>query len=628
MSRIGVALVSFCLICLFCDALGQIVFPGYDTEEIAQSPVYWQRHRTADRQPLISCKENAVNYDCLFKNVHIGDSEVVSLDRFTDYEQPYASNYTSLAFADSTIRRLSKVFLQVYPNTTLLTLQDLQLRTIDRDAFVHGGQVQQLYLSFNSLSQLERGLFDSLHSLQIVALNRNRLSYLPVGLFAHNPMLFSVSMTHNSLTRIDDRTFTNNPQLESVNVSSNSIEHYDLSLLSAAYEIDVSYNRLTQVKLPARLGRLFASNNHIERIVPNGQNRELKELSLSNNKLSNIAWAALYPGLEELDLSHNEIEEVKNLHLPKLKKLLLNNNRLFSFALVKLPVQRPLRVLDLSYNQLTYVESSSAVFDGLHQLYLHNNEIVTLKLSSNNILQNVSLSYNDWDCANLRTQLEVIESSVILDNDAAPCKDGYIMENQLCCKEAKKAYLDRLLEQIRQKSVFELAKRLQCDDYQHTVVDIDKLNEALATATVQSPDTLRDEVNELQSTVTSLTAEKGSNEQLLTTVKQNLIFNMERYGADYEGFDTPRMMADKLITKLDARNSVRKNQTISQWQATNEKNAEREELKSVAGQLETILSNKKAVNTQLKQDSAKINQEIKKIQARLNANAASRHIYA
>uniref|UniRef100_A0A2M4BH46 Putative membrane glycoprotein lig-1 n=2 Tax=Anopheles marajoara TaxID=58244 RepID=A0A2M4BH46_9DIPT len=628
-------IVSLCLVSRFYGGFGQYEsrswsnqggtqiggFFGSGTESAADRPV--------DKYSRISCKVNVINYDCVFENVHIDVSEVVSLARFGDYGQSYVSGYKSLAFFGSTIRRLSREWLDTYPYTTLLNLQDVQLRTIDRDAFTSSGQLQELHLSYNGLEELPQGVFDSLRVLGAVLLNSNRLKRLPAGLFSYNRNLYSVLITNNVLTRIEDSTFTYNLYLESVNVSSNSIEHFDLSLLKAGFEIDVSHNRLTEVKLPSRLAILFASNNHIARIILNGGNRGLKVLHLSNNKLTTIDWAAMYPGLEELDLGHNEIENVRNEYLParNLKKLLLNNNRLFSFDLSKVPFNQ-LQVLDLSYNQLTYVDSNTKIFDKLHQLYLHNNEIVTLKLSAKKALQNISLSHNDWDCANLRTLLPGIEPSAILDKDEASCKRGYIKEGTLCCKEAKMAYLDRLLGQIRQKSVFELAKRIQCDDYQHTVVDIDKLNEALATAPVQSPDALRDEVNALTSSVTSLTAEKNSNEQLLTTVRQNLLFNMERYGVEHVGFDTPRMMADKLIPKLDSRNSLRKNQTISQWEATNQKNVEREELKSNAAQLETILSNKKATTTKLKQDAAKLNQDIKKLQAKLNANAASSRIYA
>ncbi|XP_049540996.1 carboxypeptidase N subunit 2-like [Anopheles darlingi] len=631
MSRLGVVLVSFCLISQFYGGLGQdqYHYQGYGNEGIAQSPGFRPLINAAARHSRISCKENAINYNCLFRDVHISDTETVSLSRFADYEQPYATNYTSLAFVDSSIRRLPVDLLRVYPNTELLNLQDLQLRVIDRDAFMHGAHVQKLFLSFNSLSQLERGVFNTLPALDAIHMNRNHLSLLPEGLFDYNEMLVSVSITHNDLKRIEDSTFTYNPHLESVNVSSNSIEHFELSLLTAAIEIDVSYNRLKQIKIPARLENLFASHNHIDHVTPNGQNRELKVLDLSNNKLTTVSWASKYPELEELDLGHNEIEDVKHNHLPtqKLKKLLLNNNRLFSFDVSK-ATNIQLQVLDLSYNQLTYVESSSKKFDRLQQLYLHNNAIVKLELPAKNMLQNISLSNNDWDCANLIAQLDLIDPSAILDDNESSCQQGYITERRLCCKQTAKAYLDRLLVEIRQRNVFELAKRIQCDDYQNAVVDIDKLNAALATAPVQSPETLRTEVNALTSAVTSLTAEKDSNEQLLNTLNQNLLYSLDRYGVEYVGFDTPRMMADKLMTKLESRDRVRKTQTVEQWESTNLKNAEREELKSLAGQLEIVLSNKKAAITNVKQETAKIMQEVKKLQARLNANARSSQIYA
>ncbi|ETN61961.1 hypothetical protein AND_006368 [Anopheles darlingi] len=91
-----------------------------------------------NRYSRISCRENAINYDCLFKDVHIEENEAVPTDRFSDYGQPHASAVKSLAFTSSTVRRLPAALLETFRNTVLLNLQDLQLRTIDSDAFVYG----------------------------------------------------------------------------------------------------------------------------------------------------------------------------------------------------------------------------------------------------------------------------------------------------------------------------------------------------------------------------------------------------------------------------------------------------------------------------------------------------------
>ncbi|XP_035787891.1 uncharacterized protein LOC118464559 [Anopheles albimanus] len=590
--------VYLCLLSQFYGGLGQGAYapltrradqPTVHNVAYDESSRQWTANRAVDKYSLISCKENVRNYDCLFKDVHIDEAEEVSLARFGDYGKPHADGYKSLAFDDSTVRRLSKELLATYPRIILLNLQDLQLRVIDRDAFRYGGQLQQLYLGFNSLFQLERGVFNELRALGVISLNQNRISYLPEGLFTYNSMLFSVAITNNALTRIEDRTFTNNPHLQNVNVSSNSIEYFDLSLLTAAYEIDVSYNRLTQVKIPARLERLFASNNHIERIMANGVNGELKELHLSNNKLTNIDWVLSYPALEVLNLAHNEIEDVKKgqLQTRKLKKLLLNNNRLFSFDLTN-PVPKELRILDLSHNQLTYVEQNTKLFDRQYQLYLHNNDIVKLKLSANNSLQNVTLSNNDWDCA----------------------------------------YHDRLLEQIRMNSEFARGNRIQCDNEPQAIVDIDELNKALQSVSSVSPENLRHEVNELKSIVTSQSAQKTSQHQELYNLKQMLSNKLPRYGGIHEGFDTPRMLADKLLSRLEDRKRLRESQTHNGKSEAQVKETERDDLKELIASMEATLKNKKAANNKMKQDTALTNSEINKLKARLNANAASRRIYA
>ncbi|XP_050093934.1 leucine-rich repeat-containing G-protein coupled receptor 4-like [Anopheles aquasalis] len=374
-------------------------------------------------------------YKCILKNFHIGESQHVTTEFFADHEGP--GEVVTLQIENSTIYRIPKVLFSVYPKLTRLNLTALQIRAFERGAFERGKELRELQLDYNNITHLESDAFEGLRWLDLLTIEDNALSHLPVDVFASNTRLMIVSMSKNNLSRIEDNTFRNNRVLRVVHVSKNRIEHFDLSQLLEAFEIDVSYNRLAELKVPPRLNSLEASHNRINAVLSNGQNRLLRKMNLSHNKLTDISWASMFAALNELDLGYNEIEQIKQDQFTaqlRLYRLLLNNNRLITFEPATLFLS-PLRVLDLSYNRLTSVDRSNLLFDRLYVLHLHNNAIVKLQLTRNNNLQNITLAGNEWDCAKLRRQLRIIDSNAIFGGDES-CKAGYNLVQQLCCKKS------------------------------------------------------------------------------------------------------------------------------------------------------------------------------------------------
>ncbi|XP_050091862.1 leucine-rich repeat transmembrane neuronal protein 2-like [Anopheles aquasalis] len=419
MSRFGGAVVSVLLYILFCIRLNA---SANDLTAATSSP----KSATCYHAGF------AVIYECILKNVHIGETEAITVDYFTDHKR--AHDVSHLTFENSTISRLPKALLSAYPKVRVITLKNLQIKSLERGAFDQGGQVKMVDLSSNAIAHLDPDAFNGLPLLRLLSLNENNLTHLPVGLFSSNKRLVSLTMISNHIGRIEDNTFTYSPQ--HVDFYNNSIEHFDLDQIAQATSIDVSCNRLTEVKISVQVEALVASKNRITRILPRGENKNLKLLLLSHNKLRNISWISMFPELETLDLAYNEIETIVPEYFPpqtKLEKLLLNNNRLMIFDLTTVSLEQ-LHVLDLSHNLLSSVERNSALFDRLGKLYLHSNGLKTLMLSANNNIQEIQLANNDWDCANLRHLLQVINASAISRRDEA-CKPDYINVSELCCKE-------------------------------------------------------------------------------------------------------------------------------------------------------------------------------------------------
>ncbi|XP_052870712.1 uncharacterized protein LOC128276282, partial [Anopheles cruzii] len=429
---------------------------------------YWQpkpaqtayagHHGSAGGLQRFYCMESNENYDCIFKNVHTARPYPSSATSYA-FGSGNVSSHLKLIFRDSTLRFLPKALLDSFPYVEVLNLESLQMDNIEQGAFQQGESLRELFMSHNHLTALDAGVFNHLSSLQMLVMDRNELAQLPAGVFNYLANLTVLSMSNNKLLRIEDATFQYVRALEYLNVSSNQIEYFNPSQIVNASDIDVSFNLLTQLEIPARLASLYAQNNRIQTIL--GQSGMLEALQLSHNNLSGLEWLPRFPGLHHLDVSHNELEEVKAIHFRGLKKLhtlLLNNNRLFTLD-VNSDSLHKLKVLDLSHNQLVYVLKNVPLFSKLQELYLHHNAIVSLKLTAGHGIRNISLSHNDWDCKNLRELLPLLSATTVSADEEGYCKPQYISEHvqgvQICCKESNAPYLDRLMEQIRLTSVFE-----------------------------------------------------------------------------------------------------------------------------------------------------------------------------
>ncbi|ETN63855.1 hypothetical protein AND_004418 [Anopheles darlingi] len=381
----------------------------------------------------ISCEEDELLHICTIETVQLTNAaEKPRIYFFGDVQ-----NITHARIVESNINTVTRELLVAFPHATGLEFVELPISAIERGAFDNASRLEMLLFNTNNISQLEPGVFSGLTELRNLSLENSQIrGRLPADLFTSNTKLATLSMKGNLLTRIENNPFSHvSGTMYFVDFSNNNIEHFDLSQSSNIVAIDVSTNRLTELKIPrVGLERLKASHNRISRIVPNGENKQLTELNLSHNRFSKIPSLAMYPSLNILDLSYNEIEAVLPADFPaetKLTELSLTNNRLTRFDVAL----RNLVVLDLSSNLLKSVDVSSPLLSTLEVLYLSRNSIETVKLAANNSLWQLAVNENELTCANLRTHLPLLAKVVVRMTDTAPCKAGYIMESDFCCKE-------------------------------------------------------------------------------------------------------------------------------------------------------------------------------------------------
>uniref|UniRef100_A0A182R298 LRIM1/APL1C-like dimerization domain-containing protein n=1 Tax=Anopheles funestus TaxID=62324 RepID=A0A182R298_ANOFN len=381
---------------------------------------YWRHHH---------CRESNLQYDCIFSHVSIvrGSHGI----RFGHLDIT-ANNQKNITFKDSIIRKLPETLLDSFLQAELLNLTGLQIEEIEPFALTNGN-IRELYLGFNVIRELPKFVFRNMRYLRVLVLDRNNLSSLPEGMLYATPNIVKLSIANNKLKRIDDSTFKKCKTLQYLTVSNNELTHIDLSLIPSLFRGNVSYNKLQTLSVPEAVIILDASHNLIN-TVTGPINPELAILCLQDNNLTDTAFLWHYSGLVDLDLSFNQLEMITFDHfseMNRLERLYLANNRLEVLNLDPAPIPK-LQILDVRRNYLLDVERNQNQFNTLEQLYLDHNSIVTLKLSPNNTLQNLTLSNNDWDCKSLDELFKSVHESIILDSDNN-CKPDYQLKQNLCC---------------------------------------------------------------------------------------------------------------------------------------------------------------------------------------------------
>uniref|UniRef100_A0A182NJN4 Leucine rich immune protein (Short) n=1 Tax=Anopheles dirus TaxID=7168 RepID=A0A182NJN4_9DIPT len=508
--------------------------------------------------PIFMCRESNLNYDCIFHDVAI-TRETTNV--YFGYADVAMNNQTKITFKNSHMQVLPQPLLGFFRHVELLDLSALQMEEILPAAFVYGGSIKELYLSFNDIQSLPANVFYHLKSLEILIMDRNKLSSLAIRTFITTPNLIVLSLSNNNLERIEDGTFNRTTSLGYLNLAKNKLTHIDLSLIPSLNTVNVSYNQLTELLVPAQIEILDASHNQIRSV--SGQNREqLERLYLAHNNLTGIAWLENFNALTFLDLSHNELEAISAKHLTNartLSILLLQHNRLMRLNLPR--TLTTLRVLDVSHNSLVLVENNQQQFGTLRQLYLDHNSIVTIKILPENTLQNLTMSHNDWDCKNLREHIYLMGKVDYVDLN---CKEDYKLLNGLCCKETDKPYLDRLNEQINATSH---AEKIQRADGRCSAARA--VSDALSLASFAARSEA--ELIAYQSQQTDISRLEKENLQLKNVVQRdNTIFlrlhdeidaNIRRYRVSKEGLVNESVNLGKVFKHLAVRHEFKQKES-------------------------------------------------------------------
>ncbi|XP_049292428.1 chaoptin-like [Anopheles funestus] len=513
--------------------------------------------------PVYKCREYIQDYDCVFHDVSIDRN---SPGFYFGYENVTLNNQKRITFKNSTMRKLSETLVSSYRQIEVLNLNGLQIEEIAPYAFTNGYNIEDLYMRSNDIQKLPYNAFSHMKFLRVLVLDRNYVSRLPMGIFLNNPNLVALTINNNNLEEISDNTFQYTKVLQNLELSSNKLTHIDLSRIPSLHYGNVSFNRLTTLAIPVEIKILDASYNQINTVTgPNNYN--LTHLHLHHNNLTENFWLMRYPRLIVVDLSYNELEEITYRDFNKmvqLKELYLSHNRLIAlnFGTSRIPT---LQILDVRHNHLLQVVRNQNQFDTLTQLYLDHNSIVTLKLSSNNTLQKLTLSNNDWDCSSLNVLFGSVRKSIILDSDHN-CKPDYQLKQNLCCKVSEKPYLDRLMHHFHETSITEKLQRARgpcsANDTLTSIQSLtDYVNQHGGSRLLPSNPQLQAEINQLQGDVSGLTYEQSQNEQFLKSMHTEIDNYLRRYNVTKDELLRPSENLRKLLVHLKIRQMLKQQAT-------------------------------------------------------------------
>ncbi|XP_018398930.1 PREDICTED: chaoptin isoform X1 [Cyphomyrmex costatus] len=308
-----------------------------------------------------------------------------------------------------------------------LDFSENSISTIDDEAFLEVGQsLLTLRMSHglsSSISEIPNRPFKSLTNLQHLDLSNNKIRSLHATSFHFLKRIKCIELQDNEIDNILKGTFQGDihSTLEEINFAFNQVRNLQTHTfvdLSTLITINLKDNVIERIER-----RAFMNMNR------------LKYINLRGNKIKDITDEAFQnlPDLEFLDLTYNNLNEFDfasfdqvgtlssfkvNVSHNEISRLWVNSTSLISSSVVGGNVQSNIKVLDLSYNNISDIAKYyfKPVEYSLTHLYLSNNQLrnITQDVFGNMPhLQWLDLRHNelmepDFDCLKNTNNLQVL----------------------------------------------------------------------------------------------------------------------------------------------------------------------------------------------------------------------------
>lgn len=320
------------------------------------------------------------------------------------------STATNLTVSLGSIEKIPEQAFQHLPNLSSLVLDNIQLGTIDKGAFINLTELKNLNLSFNNLSSLHRDVFDAVYNLRELLLGSNKIA------------------------EIDSLLFSNLTNLQTLDLHRNCLNHFNTLVESITHlpnltKLDLSFNHLTTLNHSAPLPQSLAT------------------LNVGYNKLHTLGCdAAFLMYVKVLDFSYNTLlsfQDFQGLNLGNVTYLRLSFTKVAIIKLLNYTNIRPWHVDfsglklkdDQALDSLCYFLNQKKQ---IHQLIFQDNSIKSIE--NNTLIK----------CPNITGVLDFSRNDI----KEAGCLEFLNGQNQLESLKIEHNHLTRLLSCSKAKEKF------------------------------------------------------------------------------------------------------------------------------------------------------------------------------
>uniref|UniRef100_A0A1I8NSV4 LRRCT domain-containing protein n=1 Tax=Stomoxys calcitrans TaxID=35570 RepID=A0A1I8NSV4_STOCA len=350
-------------------ALGMASGEGLDFSEYIEVErfCYPEQHKNT-RKSCECINENSppwglrvVHIDCSFKNLNTEDfSEMLPL---------YADR------VDLTWNSLRRVPMLSSDTLRLLNLMHNNISSLSSRNFINVGNLQELYLGWNSIQSIEANAFEGLGYLLVLDLSHNNLHQLSFQIFSPLKTLESLSLSWNrqlnqseGIQELDFyQNYGLNVKLRALKLEACNLANLTLPQQVVLKELDLRRNGLTEVPdhLPSSLEKIDLSENLFLTLSENDSKRlmQIHELYMEDmprlHTLEENAFVPLH-SLEKVSFQNSRGLATIHGHAfgenatrpPHLHSMIFRGTGLRTFNATLAPVFFQLSSLDLQGMQL------------------------------------------------------------------------------------------------------------------------------------------------------------------------------------------------------------------------------------------------------------------------------------
>lgn len=358
----------------------------------------------------LNIKSNSINgarseflIDRLFENIHELDySFANSPNLYTSLKFRYLKKFNA---SHGILTSLSKQNFEGQSNLREINFSYNFISVLDEGTFDQNIKLSTINLSYNMLPKVDRKSFSKLIELKVLDLSFNQIEAIDEVAFENNEKLELLKLEMNPLKRFDCKTFSSLTAMNLFTATLDDIVELDLSCAFCSFKPSPDSDEFI-------IG-LFIDENILHLGIKHLAS--LRHFNVAGKQYLDVSKISslLGPLLESLDLSSSYLGELKAdtfERFKKLESLKLSDTNLSFSDVNPFCHQTDLKVLDISYNNLTSVNITQldGTLQNLVELNIAGSQIPSvwqlLQMLSPSI-QSLDLSYmnSPWNYTDDKT---------------------------------------------------------------------------------------------------------------------------------------------------------------------------------------------------------------------------------